>query len=232
LIGQRFLSVDPVTAYSPGGAFNQYWYANANPYVLVDPNGLEASGTSQPCKSSSEGNCPDIEPSDDHRNDEAEEKRKKAEELIKKINGQINDHPNTDVVLSKDQFMLLVWLLRSELKSNQQDVGVYKNMSIVTFLKSMKGGLGDSQFILWSGEIFNVQSVQGLRNGRHLGNDINYLMQGMSWAAAGRPKWMLNAAVGAWNYGQAVWRMNPRDAFQVRQAQWWADYGYDMIGGQ
>lgn len=39
LIGQRFLSVDPVTAYSPGGAFNQYWYANANPYGMVDPDG-------------------------------------------------------------------------------------------------------------------------------------------------------------------------------------------------
>lgn len=41
LIGQRFLSVDPVTAYSPGGAFNQYWYAAANPYGLVDPDGRD-----------------------------------------------------------------------------------------------------------------------------------------------------------------------------------------------
>lgn len=41
LIGQHFLSVDPVTAYSPGGAFNQYWYANANPYRMVDPDGRD-----------------------------------------------------------------------------------------------------------------------------------------------------------------------------------------------
>lgn len=36
----RFLSVDPVTAYSnPVGAFNRYWYASNNPYKFVDPDG-------------------------------------------------------------------------------------------------------------------------------------------------------------------------------------------------
>ena len=36
----RFLSVDPVTAYSnPVGAFNRYWYANNNPYTFNDPDG-------------------------------------------------------------------------------------------------------------------------------------------------------------------------------------------------
>jgi hypothetical protein len=30
-----------VTAYSPGGEFNQYWYANANPYRMVDPDGRD-----------------------------------------------------------------------------------------------------------------------------------------------------------------------------------------------
>lgn len=36
----RFLSVDPVTAYSnPVGAFNRYWYANNNPYRFTDPDG-------------------------------------------------------------------------------------------------------------------------------------------------------------------------------------------------
>jgi RHS repeat-associated protein len=39
LIG-RFLSVDPVTAYSsPAGNFNRYWYANNNPYRFYDPDG-------------------------------------------------------------------------------------------------------------------------------------------------------------------------------------------------
>lgn len=38
----RFLSVDPVTAYSnPAGAFNRYWYANNNPYRFTDPDGRE-----------------------------------------------------------------------------------------------------------------------------------------------------------------------------------------------
>ncbi|MCL6712580.1 hypothetical protein M8R20_36955 [Pseudomonas sp. R2.Fl] len=36
----RFLSVDPVTAYSsPGANFNRYWYANNNPYKFTDPDG-------------------------------------------------------------------------------------------------------------------------------------------------------------------------------------------------
>jgi RHS repeat-associated protein len=39
LIGQHFLAVDPVTPNNPGGAFNRYWYANANPYRLKDPDG-------------------------------------------------------------------------------------------------------------------------------------------------------------------------------------------------
>lgn len=36
----RFLSVDPVTAYSnPVRAFNRYWYADSNPYKFTDPDG-------------------------------------------------------------------------------------------------------------------------------------------------------------------------------------------------
>ncbi len=39
----RFLSVDPVTAYSnPVGAFNRYWYANNNPYRFTDPDGRQS----------------------------------------------------------------------------------------------------------------------------------------------------------------------------------------------
>ena len=38
----RFLSVDPVTAYSnPMGAFNRYWYADGNPYRFTDPDGRQ-----------------------------------------------------------------------------------------------------------------------------------------------------------------------------------------------
>ena len=39
----RFLSVDPVTAYSsPGANFNRYWYANNNPYKFIDPDGRQS----------------------------------------------------------------------------------------------------------------------------------------------------------------------------------------------
>lgn len=41
----RFLSVDPVIAYSnPVGAFNRYWYANNNPYRFTDPDGRQSVG--------------------------------------------------------------------------------------------------------------------------------------------------------------------------------------------
>ena len=36
-----FLSVDPVSANSAGGNFNRYWYANANPYRFLDPDGRQ-----------------------------------------------------------------------------------------------------------------------------------------------------------------------------------------------
>ena len=40
----RFLSVDPVTAYSsPGGNFNRYWYANNSPYKFRDLDGRQSS---------------------------------------------------------------------------------------------------------------------------------------------------------------------------------------------
>jgi len=47
----RFLSVDPVTAYSnPVGAFNRYWYANNNPYKFTDPDGREVSCAGGTCQ--------------------------------------------------------------------------------------------------------------------------------------------------------------------------------------
>lgn len=40
----RFLSVDPVTAYSnPIGAFNRYWYVNNNPYRFKDLDGRKCA---------------------------------------------------------------------------------------------------------------------------------------------------------------------------------------------
>ena len=44
----RFLSVDPITAYSnPVGAFNRYWYANNNPYKFIDPDGRAGCAASR-----------------------------------------------------------------------------------------------------------------------------------------------------------------------------------------
>ncbi|WP_282269107.1 RHS repeat-associated core domain-containing protein [Stenotrophomonas sp. PS02298] len=45
----RFLSVDPVTAYSdPVDAFNRYWYANNNPYRFTDPDGRASKDELKP----------------------------------------------------------------------------------------------------------------------------------------------------------------------------------------
>jgi RHS repeat-associated protein len=49
LIGQRFLSVDPVTPYDAGGAFNRFWYANANPYKFTDPDGRHPTCDEKQC---------------------------------------------------------------------------------------------------------------------------------------------------------------------------------------
>ncbi|SDY20034.1 RHS repeat domain-containing protein [Lysobacter enzymogenes] len=48
----RFLSTDPVTAYSkPGTNFNRFWYANNNPYRFIDPDGrYVCSGSMENCK--------------------------------------------------------------------------------------------------------------------------------------------------------------------------------------
>lgn len=47
-----FISTDPVSALG-GGTFNEYWYANANPFGLIDPDGRQAqtnhSCGEQPC---------------------------------------------------------------------------------------------------------------------------------------------------------------------------------------
>ena len=52
----RFLSVDPVTAYSaPGSNFNRYWYANNNPYRFRDPDGRYV------CTASGKGQCARVE---------------------------------------------------------------------------------------------------------------------------------------------------------------------------
>ncbi len=40
-VAGRFLSPDPVA--SGAGSFNRYWYANNNPYTLVDPDGREST---------------------------------------------------------------------------------------------------------------------------------------------------------------------------------------------
>jgi len=46
----RFLSVDPVTAYSNPVAFNRYWYANNSPYRFTDPDGRQACGKDTTCR--------------------------------------------------------------------------------------------------------------------------------------------------------------------------------------
>lgn len=47
----RFLSVDPIAAYSKRGInFNRYWYANNNPYRFTDPDGRwVCSGSKDNC---------------------------------------------------------------------------------------------------------------------------------------------------------------------------------------
>ncbi|HCH0556767.1 TPA: hypothetical protein NKO30_006903 [Pseudomonas aeruginosa] len=52
----RFLSVDPIAAYSNRGiSFNRYWYANDNPYRFTDPDGRWV------CSDGGRGSCSKFE---------------------------------------------------------------------------------------------------------------------------------------------------------------------------
>src|SRR5690606_18005462 len=75
----HFPSPDPVTANSPGGTFNRYWYANANPYRFADPDGRQAK-RAQNC---GDEPCPESRPE--------EQKPSRREQAAQRHREQLQD---------------------------------------------------------------------------------------------------------------------------------------------
>ena len=227
----RFLSVDPVTADAATGAnFNRYWYANNNPYKFMDPDGRA------PCRQGdAECRFGDPENRSTPRDrlcelvclgGDSKSAKSEAREVAAGVSSFIDSNPNKAIPLSAGQLGTLANGALSEMQSYQEEIGQYHNMTAMNFLNNVKGGIGDSIFVVWAGESFDIQGMAGPYGGRHLGSDINYMMQGMSWAAKGEPLGMMNAAIAAWNVGQAVQRGGVRDLKQISHAQQWAEFGY------
>jgi hypothetical protein len=82
-------------------------------------------------------------------------------------------------------------------------------------------------FINWPDTLFNIEKGLGWYSGIHVGSDINYMMQGMSWSAGGHSKAMMHSAIRAWNIGQVIRFEGLRNLRQIPHAQNWAEYGYD-----
>ena len=115
---------------------------------------------------------------------------------------------------------------------NQSVEGNYDGMSNREFGNLMQGSRGDSQiFNGYNREVFSIYGMPGGYSGTHLGTDINYMMQGMSWAAGGYTRSTMHRAIEAWNTASFVQdvgggNFTARNLLQISHAKYWADYGY------
>ena len=143
------------------------------------------------------------------------ENRKSA--LIKKINESILSNPYEDVQLGNNDFNVLTeWIYQKTLDE------AYDKMNPIKFRYRMISA--DS--VWFNGYAEAVFSIEGIA-GRHLGTDINYMLQGMAWSMQGAPRWQMHSAVTQWNYAQGALGFGIRNFRQVPHAIRWADYGYD-----
>lgn len=222
----RFLSSDPVAASAIGvGNFNRYWYAEGNPYRFRDPDGRDA------CDSGSR----DCVPSpfakaggDQTVNGFSVADRNVASKgVIERITRDINAKPQGDIQLSAGELGILAEHSMMLLAQRELDAGAYKDMSFRSFASQVQGGHGDSVFLLWAEQMFVVEGVPGAFGGRHLGTDINYMMQGMSWAAGGYSKPAMYGAVSGWNAAQGIMGQGVRNFSQIPHAGQWAEFGYE-----
>jgi hypothetical protein len=141
-------------------------------------------------------------------------------------------NPAKIIPISADDMGIMLDYTYTQLMQYQELEGNYKDMSSYKFMDLMRGSRGDSDFgVYWGGEVFEVTGLPGGYSGRHNGNDINYVMEGMSWAARGSSMTTLRSAVRAWNgaqFGQDLTDgdISGRNLKQIPHAIRWADLGY------
>ncbi len=192
---------------------------------------MQATLTSDPRASREESACADgLDP-------------KELERIIrvKKVSDRIDqfreDHPDRTIPLTKEELSVLVDDTFHDLMYYQADgiEGNYKNLSSYEFLDLMRGSRGDtSTFINWNGDVFNISGMPSPYSGIHNGGDINYMMQGMSWAARGAPRGEMHYSIALWNgyqFGEDVGGGNwsTRNLQQISRAKLWADFGYQYF---
>ena len=157
-------------------------------------------------------------------------RRKNA--ITQRIDDFIEQYPGRKIPLSAAELGVLTEYTYGELMFNQSVEGNYDGMSNREFGNLMQGSRGDSQiFNGYNREVFSIYGMPGGYSGTHLGTDINYMMQGMSWAAGGYTRSTMHRAIEAWNTASFVQdvgggNFTARNLLQISHAKYWADYGY------
>lgn len=210
----RFLSVDPVTVSSVnGGNFNRYWYANNNPYRFVDPDGRLARCQTfivcseqmrQEDRNPNAGrsnrpvpNLPGSAVPEDAGEDADDSGENSAWEAVETA-------PGDDGVIELDYNSQLLAVFRydkARIMKMDLDSGGLANLGFADFAVEIAWRRGDSVFHgQYGGSLFRITGAPGsIGAGPHLGGNLNYVTQGMIWAAAGYSKAAMQFAVVHWN---------------------------------
>lgn len=159
-------------------------------------------------------------------------KSRAARAAEKRINEFRQSNPYEFIPLDAADVYALTEQVYQDMLAQQNAAGSYASMPMGQFAELAQGPWGDSFFLQsWSGEVFNLAGMRQGMNGTHLANDMNYMKQGMIWAARGSSQATLNGAVTGFNSGQYVGGLvqgnfYPRNLMQISRAKFWAAYGY------
>jgi RHS repeat-associated protein len=233
-VSGRFFSTDPLVASSTGGNFNRYWYGNNNPYKFVDPDGRESRIPEPGCflviycdragsTPANNSNRTTPVPEDTGESAQGTEAEEKAWAATEKQAGE-------DGIVELDYGTEFLDVFRYEhirINAMNQDVGGFASLDPYTFLHQIAYKRGDSKFYgAAGGKLFRISGAPAsLGEGPHLGGNLNYITQGMIFAAGGRSKSQAIGAVRAWNSNGRTGSPQYREIREKMTA-----YGYDLWG--
>jgi len=228
----RFLSVDPLVPSNVGGNFNRYWYGNNSPNKYVDPDGrlsrIPGRGcfliiycdraVATPANHLARTSTVPEGAGESSQGSEAEEKAWEATEK----------QAGADGIVELDYETEFLDVFRYEyirINAIDQDVGGLAALDPYTFLHQIAYRRGDSKFYgAAGGRLFRIRGAPAnLGEGPHLGGNLNYVTQGMIFAAAGRSKLQAMRAVRTWN---ATSRTGSPQYREIREKM--AAYGYEL----